>query len=224
MNLELSPARPVEQAAFLMQHPVKVRPMASCGRRKMEDGDRSETEEGDMARLLAAVGRDASMEAFEVVFRNYAPRIRFYMMRLVRDPQTAEELMQETMMTVWRKAALFDAEKGNVSAWIFTIARNLRIDSFRRTRRADFDPNDPAFVPDPEQPADAAFEAREAEARLHEAMKGLPAEQRDLLHLAFFEEVSHSEIASRLALPLGTVKSRIRLAFGKLRSALGERP
>ncbi len=164
------------------------------------------------------------MEAFEQIFRAYAPRVRAFMLQRVRDPQVSEELMQETMVTIWRKAAQFDAAKGSPSAWIFTIARNLRIDSYRRSRQPDFDPNDPAFVPEAEPAADDAVETQDEEQRLHIALTGLPPEQHDLLKLAFFEEVSHSEIAERLGLPLGTVKSRIRLAFSKLRAALGDRP
>ncbi|EIM78215.1 putative RNA polymerase ECF-type sigma factor [Nitratireductor aquibiodomus RA22] len=178
----------------------------------------------DLARLIARVGSSRDIEAFERIFRAYAPQVRAFMLQRVRDPQLSEELMQETMVTVWRKAAQFDPSRGTPSAWIFTIARNLRIDNYRRSRRPDFDPNDPAFVPEPEPAADHALETRDEETRLHAAMTGLPSEQRDLLKLAFFEDVSHSEIADRLGLPLGTVKSRIRLAFSKLRAALGDRP
>ncbi|WP_367718851.1 sigma-70 family RNA polymerase sigma factor [Nitratireductor sp. GISD-1A_MAKvit] len=177
-----------------------------------------------MAARLRRVAECADIDAFECIFEAFAPRVRGYMLRLVRDPQLAEELMQETMMTVWRKAAQFDTQKGNASAWIFTIARNLRIDSFRRNRQPDFDPNDPAFVPDAEPRADDTMEARDAEKALHRALKELPEEQRKLLHLAYFDDASHSEIARRLDLPLGTVKSRIRLAFNKLRTVLGDRP
>lgn len=178
----------------------------------------------DVGELLAVVGRSGDVDAFERIYRVYGPRVRAYMMRLVRDAQLAEELMQETMMTVWRKAAQFDAGRGNAGTWIFTIARNLRIDSYRRSRTPDFDPEDPAFVPDAEPSADAAVEAREAELRLHAALRELPAEQSDLLRMAFFDDASHSEIAERFGLPLGTVKSRIRLAFARLRAALGDRP
>ncbi|MCA8930396.1 MAG: sigma-70 family RNA polymerase sigma factor [Alphaproteobacteria bacterium] len=180
--------------------------------------------EEDISALLAAVRDNGNIDAFETVFRHFAPRIRAYMLRLVKDARLAEELVQETMMTVWRKAALFDPAKGNAGTWVFTIARNLRIDSYRRAKRPDFDPDDPAFIPDPEPGADAALQARQAEARLHAAMKTLPPEQNELLHMAFFEELSHSTIAARLGLPLGTVKSRIRLAFAKLRAALEEHP
>lgn len=174
----------------------------------------------DMRELLCAVAARRDMEAYEVLFRHFAPRVKAYMARMGGDSQVAEELMQETMIAVWNKAERFDPSKGAVSTWIFTIARNLRIDAFRREKRPDFDPNDPAFVPDDVAPADAELDAREASEQLHQAIAALPEEQAALLKLSFFEDQSHSAIATRLNLPLGTVKSRMRLAFDKLRAAL----
>lgn len=173
--------------------------------------------------LLKAVATERSVEAFEVIFRHFGPRVRIYMLRQVRDAQAAEELMQETMMTVWNKAALFDPARGNVSAWIFRIARNLRIDAHRRDKRPEFDINDPAFVPDDAPAADVQMEEVQDAERLHRALALLPKEQLDLLKRSFFDEVSHSAIAEQLGLPIGTVKSRIRLAFAKLRAALESR-
>ncbi|MFD1329053.1 sigma-70 family RNA polymerase sigma factor [Mycoplana ramosa] len=174
----------------------------------------------DMRELLRAVGARRDIDAYETLFRHFAPRVKAYMARMGGDSQLAEELMQETMIAVWNKADRFDPSKGAASTWIFTIARNLRIDAFRRERRPDFDPDDPAFVPDDMAPADAELDAREASEQLHEAIAALPAEQAALLKLSFFEDQSHSAIAARLNLPLGTVKSRMRLAFDKLRAAL----
>ena len=173
-----------------------------------------------MSAHLAAVAKNRDVAAFEELFRHYGPRVRAYMARLARDGQLAEELMQETMMAVWNKSAQYSPEKGNVSTWIFTIARNLRIDHYRKVNRPGFDPNDPAFVPTDIAPADTVFEEFEDAERLHRAMADLPSEQLELLKLSFFEEASHGTIAERLGIPLGTVKSRIRLAFSKLRTAL----
>ncbi|MCX5518395.1 MULTISPECIES: sigma-70 family RNA polymerase sigma factor [Kaistia] len=173
-----------------------------------------------MAALLVAVGARRDVEAFEALFRHFAPRVKAYMARLAGDSHLAEELMQETMVAVWNKADRFDPAKGAASTWIFTIARNLRIDAFRRDNRPDFDPNDPAFVQDDVAPADEMFESQEVSAQLHLAMASLPEEQVALLKLAFFEDRSHSAIATSLNMPLGTVKSRLRLAFAKLRAAL----
>ncbi|MDI7862623.1 sigma-70 family RNA polymerase sigma factor [Rhizobiaceae bacterium n13] len=177
----------------------------------------------EVAKLLVAVGRDRDVEAFERLFRYYGPRVKAYMARLAHNSQAAEELMQETMMTVWNKAAQFDPSRGNVATWIFTIARNLRVDAYRKDRRPDFDPNDPAFVPDNAAAADAAFENVQEAERLRRAMEELPEEQLQLLKLSFFDDRSHSTIAEQLNIPLGTVKSRIRLAFAKLRTALEEK-
>lgn len=173
--------------------------------------------------MLAAVGQSKDIEAFEALFRHYGPRVRAYMAQLARDGQAAEELMQETMLAVWNKAHQFDPARGNVSSWIFTIARNLRIDAYRKEKRPSFDPTDPAFVPDDVPPADVEFEGRQEADRLRRAMATLPAEQLELLQLSFYNEASHSTIAAKLGLPMGTVKSRIRLAFAKLRAALEER-
>jgi RNA polymerase sigma factor (sigma-70 family) len=182
---------------------------------------RTETEQSpDLVALLFAVGAQRDLEAYEILFRYFAPRVRAYMARLGGDGQQVEELMQETMIAVWNKADRFDPSKGAVSTWIFTIARNQRIDAFRRERRPEFDPNDPAFVPEDVAPADAELDAREASEQLHRALAALPEEQAALLKLSYFEDQPHSAIAARLNLPLGTVKSRIRLAFDKLRVAL----
>jgi RNA polymerase sigma-70 factor (ECF subfamily) len=136
------------------------------------------------------------------------------------DAGQAEEVAQEVMITVWRRAALFDRRLASASTWIFTIARNKRIDSIRRQRRPQIDFEDPAFVPDPVAPADRIFEEGEDAERVRAAIETLPEEQRALLRLAFFEDKPHSEIASLCSLPLGTVKSRIRLAMTRLRKQL----
>jgi RNA polymerase sigma factor (sigma-70 family) len=174
----------------------------------------------DMRELLCAVGARRDIEAYEQLFRHFAPRVKAYMARTGGNGQQAEELMQETMIAVWNKAERYDPAKGAASTWIFAIARNLRIDAFRRERRPEFDPEDPAFVPDDVAPADAELDMRETSEQLHHAIAALPAEQASLLKLSFFEDQSHSAIAQRLNLPLGTVKSRMRLAFDKLRAAL----
>ncbi|MBZ0163899.1 MAG: sigma-70 family RNA polymerase sigma factor [Notoacmeibacter sp.] len=177
----------------------------------------------DHTARLVAVGRNADLEAFEGLFRHFGPKIRAYMMKRSADRHLAEELMQETMMTVWNKADQFDPARGAASSWIFTIARNARVDAYRKSGRPAFDPSDPAFVPDGIMAADTMMEMDQEAGRLREAMGSLPPEQVELLKLSFYEEASHSMIAERLNLPIGTVKSRIRLAFSKLRDALGER-
>lgn len=176
----------------------------------------------DMTLQLGRVGRSKDMAAFEMLFRHFGPRIRAFMLKRACDGSQAEELMQETMMMVWRKADQFDPERGNAAAWIFTIARNVRIDNLRKTKRPEFDPNDPAFSPGEPQAPDIHFEKNQNADRIRRALSELPVEQADLLRMSFFEELPHSQIAEKTNLPLGTVKSRIRAAFSRLRYVLGE--
>ncbi|WHS30622.1 sigma-70 family RNA polymerase sigma factor [Brucella sp. NM4] len=184
------------------------------------NGQTAPEDQPSMEELMLAVSSRRDVDAFEVIFKHFAPRVKAYMAKLSADAQTAEELMQETMIAVWNKADQFDVAKGALSTWIFTIARNQRIDAVRRARRPEFDPTDPAFVPDEEQPADLRIAERQSASQLRAAMADLPKEQSALLELAYFEERTHSAIAKKLNLPLGTVKSRLRLAFNKLRAAL----
>jgi RNA polymerase sigma-70 factor (ECF subfamily) len=173
-----------------------------------------------MADRLVAIGRSGDRAAFEAVFEYYAPRLKAYLMRAARDPSIADEVMQETMVIVWRKAAQYDPAKASPATWIFTIARNLRIDAFRRGRRPEIDPNDPAFIPEMDLPADQAIVRQETESGLRKAMAALSETEQQLLQMAFYEDLSHSSIAAQLGVPLGTIKSRIRMAFAKLRTAL----
>ncbi len=184
------------------------------------NGQTAPEDQPSMEELMLAVSSLRDVDAFEVIFKHFAPRVKAYMAKLSVDTHTAEELMQETMIAVWNKADQFDVAKGALSTWIFTIARNQRIDAVRRARRPEFDPTDPAFVPDEEQPADLRIAERQSASQLRAAMADLPKEQSALLELAYFEERTHSAIAKKLNLPLGTVKSRLRLAFNKLRAAL----
>lgn len=173
-----------------------------------------------LADLLEAVsGGDRT--AFAVLFRRFAPRVKAYMMRLGADHGTADELAQETLLIAWRRASTFDRRQSSVGTWLFTIARNKRIDAIRRERRPDFDPNDPALVPEQPTAADVLIDAAERETSVRAAMKTLPEEQIDLLRLAFYDGLSHRDIADRTGLPLGTVKSRLRLAFGRMRRLVG---
>jgi RNA polymerase sigma-70 factor (ECF subfamily) len=174
------------------------------------------------ADLLFAVAARQDRAAYAELFGYYAPRVKSYLMRLGADGGQADEIAQDVMVTVWRKANLFDRKQASVSTWIFRIARNRRIDIFRRTKRPEFDPEETMILPAGVDAPDQQVEAMETEARVREAMKELPEEQLQLLRLAFYEGLSHREIAERLAVPLGTVKSRIRLAFAKMKLRLGD--
>ncbi len=170
--------------------------------------------------LIGRIARHRERAAFVALFDHFAPRIKAYLARLGCDDASAEELTQEVMLAVWRRAASFNPGLAAVSTWVFTIARNKRIDRLRRERRPEIEPDDPALVPEPEAPADVALEAAQAGGRLRAAIAGLPDEQQQLVLMAFFEDKSHRAIAAETRLPLGTVKSRIRLALIRLRGAL----
>jgi RNA polymerase sigma-70 factor (ECF subfamily) len=174
------------------------------------------------ATLMAAVAGERDRSAFAEIYDHFAPRLKGYLRRRGSDAGQAEELAQEIMLTVWRKARLYDPAQANVSTWIFTIARNRRIDALRRERRPEFDATDPAFVPDNEPSPDDALAASQDSAMLRRAIEDIPDEQGTLLRMAFYDDKSHSSIADELGLPLGTVKSRIRLALAKLRRSIEE--
>lgn len=173
-----------------------------------------------MAALVARVAGSRDKEAFASLFDHYAPRLIAYLERLGAESALAEEVMQDTMTALWRKADTFDPAKSSVGTWLYRIARNRRIDLLRRNRgqMVDIDETAPV-VDDAPQPDENVF-ATERESFIRRAMRTLPPEQVALVRLAFFEERSHSEIAAATGLPLGTVKSRIRLAFGRLRRSL----
>jgi RNA polymerase sigma-70 factor (ECF subfamily) len=187
-------------------------------------GNGSELGSGDgpaaLAALLARVAEQRDRAAFAELFRHFAPRIKAYVMRLGADRASAEDLVQEVMLTVWHRAGQFDRDKASLSTWIFTIARNRRIDVLRRERRPEIDAEDPALVREPDATADGLAETAQQYRLLHKAVASLPPEQVELLRVAYFEDQSHSRVAERLGLPLGTVKSRLRLALAKLRPLL----
>ena len=170
--------------------------------------------------LRVSVGKDRI--AFRELFQHFAPRIKGFFQGQGSSPDKADEVVQEAMVNVWRKAHLFDPSKAKASTWIFTIARNSRIDLLRKENRPEPDYSDPTFYSVDEPRPDEVFEREDEAQKLKATLDGLPAEQQKVLKLAFFEEKAHVEIAEELNLPLGTVKSRIRLAFKRLRSELGE--
>lgn len=178
------------------------------------------TPQEEFARLAARVARDRDRAAFETLFDHFAPRLNGYLQRLNMPSSQAEEVTQEVMTVLWHKAHLFDPAKSSLSTWLFRIARNRRIDAVRRDRSHLLDPLDPMLLPDPPPPPDAMLDDDLRDERVRAALSALPEEQTRLVRFAFFEGLSHSEIAARAGLPLGTVKSRIRLAFGRLRKIL----
>ena len=172
------------------------------------------------ADLIEAIAQRRDRSAFAELFQYFAPRVKAYLLRLSLDDARAEELAQEVMIAVWRRAETYDRMQASASTWIFRIARNRRIDAARRDAKPALDPYDPSLAPVEEAPPDQQVSAQEREAAVRDAIADLPPDQLELLQLAFFDGLSHSEIAEKRGLPLGTVKSRLRLAFQKLRGKL----
>lgn len=175
-----------------------------------------------LSQLLLAVGKSRDLEAFRMLFEALSPRVRAYVGGRGADPALIEDVVQETFVNIWRKAHLYDSDKSSAATWVFTVARNARIDLLRKVARPAVDLNDPALVADPVEAPDRRMSQAEENERLERAIEGLPAEQREVLRLAFFADLPHTEIAAQLRLPLGTVKSRIRLALQRIRMGLGD--
>ena len=172
--------------------------------------------------LIRKVAEAQDQVAFSTLFESFAPRIKGYMIRQGANPDLAEELAQEALATVWRKAALYSPDKGSPTTWIYTIARNLRIDRLRRERAWQPLPeNHEKQVCDDPTPDEMVSE-RQRSQRVREALKTLSAEQVQVVTLSFIEGLSHSEIAEQLDIPLGTVKSRMRLAYQKLQPLIAD--
>lgn len=184
--------------------------------------DRNARSPADLVRLIEAVAARQDRDAFAALFDHFAPRIKAFLMRGNMPAAGAEELAQEALLIVWRKASQFDRERAGAASWVFTIARNLRIDSARREQRGkvlDLEANEDA---EPPSPPDVELLAAERDSRVRAALEHLTVEQLRVVRLSFFEGKAHGDIAAELELPLGTVKSRIRLAMNRLRELLGD--
>jgi len=182
------------------------------------EGARSVTDWSD---CIVAIAQRRDRQQFAALFAHFGPRLKGFFLRLGVTQGVAEDLMQETLLIVWRKADRFDPARAGASTWIFTIARNLRIDLKRRER-------DPGLLAefydgtDQPTPGDHLLTA-ERDGRIRQALTSLPADQAEVIRLAFFEDRPHSQIADDLKIPLGTVKSRVRLAMMRLRALVEER-
>jgi len=219
-------------AAEVSSFPIRVRlgGLATPGSARLtgrmagerEAGSNEESAERARIRDLALVASARDREAFRRLFDYYGPRVKAYLRRLGVDDDAAEDLTQEVFVSIWRRAAQFDATKASASTWIFAIARNKRIDALRRDRPATAETEELEFEVDPAPRGDAVAELNQMSLRVMRAVETLPEEQKRLLKIFYFEEKPHSAIAAELGLPLGTVKSRLRLALAKLRAMLGE--
>jgi RNA polymerase sigma-70 factor (ECF subfamily) len=179
--------------------------------------------EFDPARLITRIAATQDRGAFAELFMHYAPRVKAMMMRRGANTDRAEDLAQETLLRIWRKAAQFDPGRASASAWVYSIARNVSVDLMRREIRAA------AWLKEQGEPEEEDLDepelhllVAEREGLVRATIATLPDEQLRVIRLSFFDGLAHSEIADLLGIPLGTVKSRIRLALQRLRDRLGE--
>jgi RNA polymerase sigma factor (sigma-70 family) len=170
--------------------------------------------------LLVRVGRDRDKSAFAELFDYFAPRVKSFLLRFGTDMSLAEEIAQEAMIMVWRRAETYDPRQSAASTWIFTIARNKRIDRLRRENRPLPDMTDPAVMPESIETGEIQVARMQQEKKIRHALKNLPEEQAKMIFSAYYEEKSHREIAEESGVALGTVKSRIRLALNRMRAQI----
>ncbi|QBF33718.1 RNA polymerase subunit sigma [Thalassococcus sp. S3] len=167
---------------------------------------------------MTRIRDDQDQQAFAELFQHFAPRVKAFLMKSGADATLAEECAQEVMATLWHKAHMFDPARASVATWIFTIARNRKIDVLRKQRRPE--PEELTWGPEAEPDQEDTLVLQQESELLRQALKGLPAAQRELIERAYFGDLSHSQIAAETGLPLGTIKSRIRLALERLRHAM----
>lgn len=176
---------------------------------------------GDMTseQLILEVGR-GNRDAFRLLFERVTPRVKGYLMHMGASESQAEEITQDVMVAVWRRAHTYESERAAATTWIYQIARNRRIDLWRREHRLTLDPHEPLLHgAEPEQPYQLLDAAEEA-ASVRDAIAQLPDELSQLLRMAYFDGLTHQEIAHKTGLPLGTAKSRIRKATKIVRNTL----
>jgi RNA polymerase sigma-70 factor (ECF subfamily) len=171
---------------------------------------------------IGAIAARQDRAAFVALFGFYAPRVKTMLIRAGAGAELAEDIAQETLLTVWRKAAQYDPNRASASAWVYTIARNLRIDRLRRDQRAKLFALYETIEPEEPERPDGGLDRVQRDERVRTALAELPEEQVRVVQLSFFEGRAHGDIAELLGLPLGTVKSRLRLAMSRLRNLLGE--
>tara|TARA_R110002124_G_scaffold63350_5_gene172923 strand:- start:46621 stop:47220 length:600 start_codon:yes stop_codon:yes gene_type:complete len=174
----------------------------------------------DPTSLLLRVAQARDRLALAALFNHFGPRIKSMMIKLGAGDALAEDLVQETFVSVWRKAALYSNQRGAASTWIFTIARNLRIDQLRRQSNRPYEDLEAIELASEAPIGSAVAEQNQVVERVTAALANLPAEQQDVIRLSFIHDMPHAQIAETLGVPLGTVKSRLRLAYGRLRPML----
>ncbi len=187
-----------------------------------EAGNKANKKAGErpMDALLARLAETGDRTAFAELFAYFAPRVKGFLMKGGASADEADDLAQEVMVKIFKKANLYDSSKASAATWVFAIARNARIDAIRRANKPDLDPDEPMLLPEEAPRADVVCELKQRDARIRDAVARLPDEQREAMMMHFYGDEPHSAIAERLGLPLGTVKSRLRLAIEKVRKEL----
>lgn len=189
-------------------------------KRDRKQNEHTDVSGADAERLMKRISEFRDKTAFQELYRLYAPRLKGFFLKAGCESDVAEEISQETMISVWRKAAMFDPAKAKFSTWLFTVARNKRIDLIRRQNRPQIDETMYLATVEPIEMPDEQVSQIHDRAQVEAILKYLPAEQLHVLKMAFFEEKSHQMIADETGIPLGTIKSRIRLALGRLKTVL----
>jgi RNA polymerase sigma factor (sigma-70 family) len=192
-----------------------VRLVAPAAAQQPRTSVQSPPDEQFWQEAMAAIALRQDRAAFAALFGHFAPRVKAFLMKGGASAPQAEECAQDVMATLWQKAALYDPARASVATWIFTIARNRRIDMIRRARRPE--PEQLTWGPEAEPDQDAALALRQDCEKLGQALAQLPPKQRELVEKAYWGELTQSEIAAQTGLPLGTIKSRLRLALDRLR-------
>lgn len=192
--------------------------------KRVQQIDIPETRVGkeDMGALIALVADQRDRAAFIQVYKYFSPRVKSFLIGKNLSPTFAEEVLQEVMLAVWQKAHMYSPEKAAVSTWIFTIARNKYIDRIRKEKFPELDVEDPSLRPAEAAEVEGEYVTVERGEAVRQALATLPKDQYEVIYMSFMQGISHGEIGERLDLPLGTVKSRIRLGFKRLRDELGD--
>ncbi|WP_137151698.1 sigma-70 family RNA polymerase sigma factor [Devosia sp. FKR38] len=177
-------------------------------------------ESDDFSSLLLRVAEQRDKAALAALFNHFGPRIKSMMLKLGSSEALAEDLVQETFVSIWRKAAMYSQQRGAASTWIFTIARNLRIDQLRRQSNKPYEDLDNLEMASDAPLGSSLVEQNQIIARVTLALKALPVEQQEVVRLSFIHDMPHAQIAESIGIPLGTVKSRLRLAYERLRPML----
>jgi RNA polymerase sigma-70 factor (ECF subfamily) len=199
--------------------PEPSNPLPPLHRTVNEDGSltkREKVDPMDDAALLDAVAK-GSQDAMAAVFDRYSRIVYCIALRVLREPGLAEDVMQEVLLQVWKRPQSFVAQRGNLAAWLSVVTRNRAIDVLRK--RSPLDPLDDIPLPDPRDMTLASEQGWLID-RVRTALDALPAEQQGPLELAYFEGLSHTEIAEKTGSPLGTVKTRIRAGLTTIRKAM----